>query len=340
MGAVLSAFVASSAGQWVLADSIEPVTVEAENGTPAICNSDDLSVYVPQLPSTSERPCPAHTREADETARARAYLIATATPGYTMTRQGPERAIERLHPEFANRLAAAIAEARAAGLPLAGIFSAYRPPAFGVGGFADKFHSLHTYGLAVDVTGIGGPGTPGSLLWHEIAARHGVICPYGPYNLLEWNHCQPTWVKIILAEDPLRETVTADGPISLEGMFEVGSSVIAASSSVGASNADPPTRFFNPPRPGAAMPVEHRLTAAFIKTAYEGERSQTDRSIFDNRAMKSPFSVGKSGWPKGVPRIADLADEPRRPKSSAKNRMLSLKPIVMPRMIAAMAQRR
>jgi hypothetical protein len=74
-----------------------------------------------------------------------------------MTRQGPERAIERLHPEFVNRLAAAIAEARAAGMPLAGIFSAYRPPAFGVGGFADKFHSLHTYGLAVDVTGIGGP---------------------------------------------------------------------------------------------------------------------------------------------------------------------------------------
>ena len=47
------------------------------------------------------------------TARARAYLIETATPGYTMTRQGPERAIGRLHPEFVRRLAAAIAEARA-----------------------------------------------------------------------------------------------------------------------------------------------------------------------------------------------------------------------------------
>jgi hypothetical protein len=83
-----------------------------------------------------------HAREADETARARAYLIETATPGYTMIRQGSERAIARLHPEFVNRLAAAIAEARGAGLPFAGIFSAYRPPAFGVGGFVDKFHSL------------------------------------------------------------------------------------------------------------------------------------------------------------------------------------------------------
>jgi hypothetical protein len=44
-------------------------------------------------------------------------------PGYTMTRQGPERAIGRLHPEFVKRLAAAIAEARGAGLPFAGIFS-------------------------------------------------------------------------------------------------------------------------------------------------------------------------------------------------------------------------
>jgi len=169
MGAVLSAFVASSAGQWVLADSIEPVTLETENGTPAICNSDDISVYVPQPSSTSESPCPAHARETGETARARAYLIATATPGYTMTRQGPERAIGRLHPQFVNRLAAAIAEARGAGLLFAGVFSAYRPPAFGVGGFVDKFHSLHTYGLAVDVTGIGAPGTP--------EAQHGPASP-------------------------------------------------------------------------------------------------------------------------------------------------------------------
>src|SRR5262249_48471823 len=92
---------------------------------------------------------------------------------------------------------------------------------------------------------------------------------------------------------------------------------------------------------GAAMPVEQRLTAAAsIKPAYERGRPQTDRSIFDGRAMKSPFSVGKSGWPKRVPRIANLADEPRRPKSSAKNRTLLLQPIVMPRMIAAMVQGR
>jgi hypothetical protein len=152
----------------------------------------------------------------------RAYLRETAVPGDTMTRQGPELAIGRLHPEFVHRLAAAIHEASQAGLPNAGIFSAYRPPAFGVGGFSDKFNSLHTYGLAVDMTGIGGAGSVEAKLWHEIAARHGVACPYGFGNHSEWNHCQPTRIKIILPANPLRQTVTADGPIDLESMFAVG----------------------------------------------------------------------------------------------------------------------
>ena len=149
-GVALSACVAPFAGQRALADPVEPVQLETGDGAP-ICSSEGI-VVGPQSSAMSEGPCPAPATETDRTARARAYLIETATPGYTMTRQGPERAIGRLHPEFVNRLAAAIAEARAAGLPFAGIFSAYRPPAFGVGGFADKFHSLHTYGLAVDVT--------------------------------------------------------------------------------------------------------------------------------------------------------------------------------------------
>jgi hypothetical protein len=141
-GAALSVSVAPFAGQPVLADSIETVPIEAWNGD-SVCRADDTATGL-NPSAMSEGGCPEHAPET----RARAYLIETATPGYTMTRQGPERAIGRLHPEFVRRLAAVIAEARGAGLPLAGIFSAYRPPAFGIGGFADKFHSLHTYGLA------------------------------------------------------------------------------------------------------------------------------------------------------------------------------------------------
>ena len=123
-GAALSVSVASFAGHAVLADSVESVPAETGNGDP-VCRSDDIGIE--RKPSDmSEGVCPEQATETHETARARAYLIETATPGYTMTRQGPERAIGRLHPEFVRRLAAAIADARVAGLPFAGIFSAYR----------------------------------------------------------------------------------------------------------------------------------------------------------------------------------------------------------------------
>jgi len=142
-----------------------------------------------------------------------------------MAKQGVELAIERLHPQFAIRLTKALREARDYGL-VAGIFSAYRPPAFGVGGFSDKFNSLHAYGLAVDLYGIGRPGSVEALWWHEIAAKHGVICPYGHYDKAEWNHCQPTDLKVVSADNLLRETITADGPVSLEAMFEAGNSAV------------------------------------------------------------------------------------------------------------------
>jgi hypothetical protein len=298
----------------VLADSVEPVPLEAGDGDP-VCRSDNI-VIGPTFSAKSEGTCPEHATETDETARARAYLIETATPGYTMTRQGPELAIGRLHPEFVKRLAAAIAEARGAGLPFAGIFSAYRPPVFGVGGFADKFHSLHTYGLAVDVTGIGAPGTPSALLWHEIAARNGVICPYGSHNLLEWNHCQPTWVKIILADNPLRETVTADGPISLEDMFAVGYSLIAASGTVGAPTGDPPPHLFKPP--------QARLAAIDTKSTNSRITPKATLSTLDGYTMRRPpLSGDRVGWPKGVPRIAMIDGETRSSGSRAANRRFS-----------------
>jgi hypothetical protein len=215
-----------AAGAALSASLSEPDAFAAGAPDQSDCGSDEIVVYQSGQSSGGESPCGAHRRTPTETAEARVYLVETARPGYTMTRQGPELAIERLHPEFAVRLAHALREAREAGLAFAGIYSAYRPPAFGIGGFADKFNSLHAYGLAVDVHGIGRPGSIEALLFHEIAAKHGVVCPYGPRNRAEWNHCQPTRLKIVLAENPLRETITAQGPLSLETMFEVGSSVI------------------------------------------------------------------------------------------------------------------
>jgi len=185
--------------------------------------------------------------ESSDAADDRTYLVETATPGFTMVQQGPDVAIGRLHPEFVRRLAGAIRDARAVGLSSAGIFSAYRPPAFGVGGFSDKFNSLHTYGLAVDMTGIGGPGSLEAKTWYEIAARHGVVCPYGVESRVEWNHCQPTWIKIIRTNNPLRETVRADGPVSLENMFVAGSAIIDS----------PPDHAIIEDRVASAAPARH-----------------------------------------------------------------------------------
>ena len=103
-GVVLVAF-AMFAAQRVLADSVEPSILGSKNGSLVSCTSEVIVVSAP----ANESPCQIHVREEGE---ARAYLVATSSPGYTMTRQGPERAIGRLHPAFVNRLAAAIAEAR------------------------------------------------------------------------------------------------------------------------------------------------------------------------------------------------------------------------------------
>src|SRR5512144_2909275 len=224
--ALLALFVIPLAPDAALSDSFGAGTAAPATPAALACTSNDVVVYEPNPSPDSEPACAAPARTTAEVAEARAYVIETASPGFTMTLQGAELAIGRLHPEFVVRLANAIREARSAGLPFAGVFSAYRPPAFGVGGFSDKFNSLHTYGLAVDMNGIGRPGSSEAQLWHETAARNGVVCPYGPRDRAEWNHCQPTSVKIILAANPLRETVRAEGPSDLESMFEAGSTVI------------------------------------------------------------------------------------------------------------------
>lgn len=139
---------------------------------------------------------------------ARRYLIRTASPGYTMERQG-DRAVNLLQPKFAQNLAETLRAARKEGID-AGVFSAYRPPSYGIGGFKDKFNSLHAAGLAVDLEGIGRPGSRTAIRFHEIALQHHVYCIYGPYNRAEWNHCQGT--RLAVNPPALRALITAKGP--------------------------------------------------------------------------------------------------------------------------------
>jgi hypothetical protein len=146
------------------------------------------------------------------------YLVRTATPGYTMVRQGVRISVERLHPAFAVRLADAIRRAREEGLTNAGLFSAYRPPIFGVGGFSDKFNSLHSYGLAADIAGIGRPGSHEAYIWKHVVDRSGLYLPYGPDNHVEWNHTQLIPARI--ASRSIRSTITSAGPKDVRRMWQ------------------------------------------------------------------------------------------------------------------------
>jgi hypothetical protein len=190
---------------------------------PDVSDPDPEPPQAPVNPATATLPA-AIEEELGETLppksaveEAKTFLIKTATPGYTMQRQGVRLSIERLHPAFAVKIAEAVRRAREAGLSDAGISSAYRPPAFGVGGFSDKFNSLHSYGLAADMTGIGSPGSKAAHLWQSIVEDVGLHLPYGANNRAEFNHTQLIPAKV--APGDLRETITAKEPKDLPRMW-------------------------------------------------------------------------------------------------------------------------
>jgi hypothetical protein len=310
--ALLSAFF--FAGDSASSDPRLPVDSEGTTSS-ANCDPENVVVYHADQAPESEAACASNSEILSQD---RDYLIDTATPGSTMVRQGPQLAIGRLHPEFVRRLAAAIREARQAGLASVGIYSAYRPPAFGVGGFSDKFNSLHSYGLAVDMSGIGGPGSTEAKLWYEIAARHGVTCPYGFENRVEWNHCQPTRLKIIVPESPLRDTVTAEGPIDLDSMFEAGNALIespqsvADAASAGASAAAAP--------PHADAPDNRRGEEPAVAEGGSGVRRRFGKSNDQARTARNerPAEVpNRCKHPGGEPHN-DLCRGPRRVETAAR----------------------
>jgi hypothetical protein len=228
--------VASRRGKAVTAKKVRIAAIPLPPIRPIIVDTNALAVMLGDLGSifieaprllldsvktTSDALADAVALEFD-----RQFLIETAMPGATMARQGVRLSIERLHPVFARRLAAAIRDARLSGLPDCGVGSAYRPPGFRVGGFRNKFESAHAYGLAVDMAGIGRPRSGQAKLWYQVALRNGLFVPYGPNNRAEWNHTQATGYRMVTREAPLRKTITAKAPIDEVRMWQVGDSVL------------------------------------------------------------------------------------------------------------------
>ena len=146
-----------------------------------------------------------------------------------MSLQGMEKSLGWLEPKFRENLAKAIYQARQEGFDKIGVFSAYRQPNMGVGGYSDKFVSCHSYGLAVDMANIGAPGSKQAIRWHQIAKQNGIYGVYGPHNGAEWNHMQAVPQKGCGDYAGLRKTITGAGPKDPEKMWAAAKSLTAES---------------------------------------------------------------------------------------------------------------
>ena len=103
----------------------------------------------------------------------------------------PDRAgdTSNLNPAFAQSLANAIRQARAAGLNV-GLESGFREPGQTGSAYDAGGNSSHTYGLASDISGLDGPNGKATQQWARIAEANGLHNPYGIGNEKEFNHWQ------------------------------------------------------------------------------------------------------------------------------------------------------
>lgn len=197
--------------------------------------SDEITAYADGL---------AYTAPQSDIDVARAYLVKTAHVGGVMARMGRElylaklrgyvgtfnifgvfktaletgnieqigveQNVAALNPKFVLMAAQAIKTARAHGVEV-GLFSGYRPAGYGVGGFASKFDSCHTYAVAGDFWGV----EKNYAVWTKAAREAGLSRPYA--SSWERNHWQAVPDKTCRK---LRSTVTASGPKNLERMWK------------------------------------------------------------------------------------------------------------------------
>jgi hypothetical protein len=251
------------------------------------------------LPAALEERATQGLKPKSAVEEAKAYLIDTATPGYTMARQGVGVAIGRLHPDFIVKLASAIKLAREAGMTNAGVFSAYRPPAFGVGGFSDKFNSLHSYGLAADMTGIGGPGSRFARLWQSIVQRVGLYLPYGANNRAEFNHTQLVPTK--MASSFLRRTITASAPKDLQQMWlasGINSYVADVTAKPALASASPGQRVIlptvaDPQAPAAPQPPQATAAPRRSRARKPGKRGSARIRLTTRSSARKTSKSGR-----------------------------------------------
>jgi tail lysozyme len=159
------------------------------------------------------------------------------------------------NPAFARNLAAAIREAKANGLNV-GVESGYRNPlelskqGNRNANFDAAGNSLHSYGLAADVNGIGQPGSATAKQWASIAARNGLYDPYNP-NGSEWNHWQAVPFTLDQRPDVKASLSKAASSGDFNNVWAAANPFLSGGATATATNAPMP-----PVRPAAPAPIQ------------------------------------------------------------------------------------
>lgn len=142
--------------------------------------------------------------DLSDPAQARAYLSSLSSHAFRLGDTS------FLHPDFAVKMANAVQQARAAGLPVT-VQSGYRANPTTGSKYDAEGYSLHGYGAAMDVGGIGGAGSPQAQQWAQIAQKNGIYNPYGVGNTAEFNHWQMVPWKLENRPDVQNAIVSAGG---------------------------------------------------------------------------------------------------------------------------------
>ena len=226
--------------------------------------------------------------------QARAYLNGLSAHG---SRQGDT---SFLHPDFAVGMANAIKQARAAGLPVT-LQSGFRTPGTTGSGYDSAGYSLHGYGAAMDVGGIGGAGSPQAQKWAQIAQSNGLSNPYGVGNPQEYNHWQLVPWKLESRPDIQAKLIAAkgDGPTVWNAISPIsaGSAMAKAQKTAkGAAKETDPFEDFSTTAPAASA-------APGVSTPAPAAPQPTVRGAVteDTGVVPQPSSVAPTPAPTPTP---------------------------------------
>jgi N-acetylmuramoyl-L-alanine amidase len=155
-----------------------------------------------------------------------------------------------LNPQFAVRLAAAIKQARAEGLPI-GLTSAFREPGQTGSAYDAGGNSSHSYGLASDIAGLDGPNGRITQRWAQIAQANGLSNPYGTGNATEFNHWQLPAVPLERTPQLLAALKAAKATGNYQSVWDAYSNA-SPESQVATRQSYPPVAAAGAPAPQAS----------------------------------------------------------------------------------------